>query len=237
MSGRRFRIHLATRVALLLVLAGLWWLNVAYADANRTGSMEYWDYGWPRLCFFAQRDVFYQPEHISYSLNKWALTCNVAAAVGILVCIGGLVEFVARRIVAARLPLAEDGATKRGRFRLHLSTALMMVLLVGGLLGLNTVPKDRAYNLRVGISSPNSVMYSENGWPLTFRRVESRQLKPDELSGVTERQYSDEFPYQGDRKYFNRAYMVHNACFALFLAAMLACACEFVIRGREGTAR
>jgi len=237
MSGRRFRVHLATRVALLLVLAGLWWLNVAYAGANRTGSMEYWDYGWPRFCFFAQRDVFYQPELISYSLNKWALTCNVAAAVIILACVGGLVEFIARRIVAARSPIAEDGAAKRGRFRLHLSTAVMMVLLVGGLLGLNTVPKDRAYNLRMGVSSPNRLMYEENGWPLTFRRVESRQLTPEEYNLATERQYSDEFPNLGDRKYFNPTYIVHNACFALFLAAMLACACEVVIRRREGKAR
>lgn len=237
MSGRRCRIHLATRVALLLMLAGLWWLNVAYADANRTGSSEYWDYGWPRACFFAVRDVSYQPEHISHTLNKWALTCNVAAAVFILACVGGLVEFIARRIVAASSPIAEKRVVNRGKFRLHLSTALMLVLLAGGLLGLNIVPQDRAYNLRMGVSSPNRLMYAETGWPLTFRRVESRPLTPDEYTLAAERQYSDSFPCQGEGGFFNSAYLIHNVCFALGFAVLLVSVCEIAIRRRESKLR
>ena len=116
---------------------------------------------------------------------------------------------------------------RRAWFQLHLSTAIVLMLGCGAMLGLNIVPVNRAYNVRLGMSSPSRSMYIERGWPVLYSRAYSRQLEPDEFSSAVEAQLA------GDFEFFSAQRLAYGVLISFGSLLLLAGCCEFVIRRRE----
>ena len=109
---------------------------------------------------------------------------------------------------------------KRRFWQIHLSTAIVLMLLASGLLGLNVQPR----NTHIEYSSlPGRTHFVQFGWPLTLEY----ELQVHELGEHVEAQ--DEGMSFGIKLWAAVSNCILGVIFLLFLAMLL----EYLIRRRE----
>jgi hypothetical protein len=214
-TKRRFwQLHRGTAVLLTIALSGIVWLNIlapvhvrTLEELSTTNYMPSKSFGWPHRFLFRMK-----------SLDYWMLDELVLDAVVTLV------------ILALIATSFECLIRQRWSWRIHLSTAILLMLFGGILLCANLreerVLKSIAYSSR-------QIALVKMGFPYRFVSKCEDQLLSTSTSRLSDVDLSILLTDRTEIEESNRVMILDIAISGGLLLAM-ALACEWLIRRREG---
>jgi hypothetical protein len=181
MTRPRLQLHLSTLLIVTLLAAGLVWLNVQEREVPHKwvllfrpegsqdiiGVMYRHDMaphgrGWPSAFEISYDDAM----NHRYEWVWHAFWLDALLSVQVLALAGVGIEQLTRRMKRKRDATEDEAPPKRRFWYIHLSTAVVVMLIAGGLLYLNLAPAENSSDHEFFVSS--SWVY---GWPWTYREI------------------------------------------------------------------
>ncbi len=213
---RWFRFHLSTAVVLMFVAGLLLLANIMgylfyewHHIDNITGQGSTY-YGFP-LCCYSTTGLSYDPASHWNTRIVYAVF-NLCFALGILLAVALLLEYIIRRQEANRRWL-----------QIRLSTLVLLVLVAGGLMGANFLSYHEERSVQYyGETAIENVQYW--GWPLVAAYAYKYSSHGKELA--PEIDSSDRYGYLPER-------IIGDVLAAIVILVATAVLSEYVIRRRE----